>query len=47
MVSECVITYDGVPTYSVSIMEVAHEAVVHETQYSADPFGAGRHIESA
>ena len=39
-VSECVITYDGVPSYSVSIMEFAHEHVVHETQYFADPFGA-------
>jgi hypothetical protein len=37
-VSECVITYDGVPTYSVSIMEFAHEHVVHETQYFADTF---------
>jgi SnoaL-like domain len=39
-VSECIITYDGVPTYSVSIMEFAHEHVVHETQYFADTFGA-------
>ena len=39
-VSECVITYDGVPTYSVSIVELAGEHVVHETQYFADPFGA-------
>ena len=39
-VSECIITYDGVPTYSVSIMEFAHGHVVHETQYFADPFGA-------
>jgi len=39
-VSECIITYDGVPTYSVSIMEFAGEAVVHETQYFADEFGA-------
>jgi SnoaL-like protein len=39
-VSECVITYDGVPTYSVSIMEFAHEHVVHETQYFADTFQA-------
>jgi hypothetical protein len=39
-VSECVITYDGVPTYSVSIMEFADEHVLHETQYFADPFGA-------
>jgi hypothetical protein len=39
-VSECVITYDGVPTYSVSIAELADEQVVHETQYFADTFGA-------
>jgi hypothetical protein len=39
-VSECVITYDSVPTHSVSIMEFAHERVVHETQYFADPFEA-------
>jgi hypothetical protein len=39
-VSECIITYDGVPTYSISIMEFADEQVVHETQYFADPFGA-------
>ena len=39
-VSECVITYDGTPTYSVSIMEFAHEHVVHETQYFTDTFRA-------
>jgi hypothetical protein len=39
-VSECIITYDDVPTYSVSIMKFDHEHVVHETQYFADPFGA-------
>jgi len=39
-VSECIITYDDVPTYSVSIMEFDHEQVVHETQFFADPFGA-------
>ena len=39
-VSECVITYDGVPTYSVSIMEFVHQEVVHETQYFADTFPA-------
>lgn len=39
-VSECVITYDGVPSYSVSIMEFADRQVVHETQYFADPFDA-------
>ena len=38
--SECVITYDGVPTYSVSIMEIADGFVSHETQYFADPFPA-------
>ena len=39
-VSECVITYDGVPSYSVSIMEFADGQVVHETQYFADTFRA-------
>jgi hypothetical protein len=39
-VSECVITYDGVPTHSVSIMEFADEHVALETQYFADPFEA-------
>ncbi len=39
-VSECVITYDGVPTYSVSVMEISDGLVTHETQYFADPFDA-------
>jgi hypothetical protein len=39
-VSECVITYDGAPTYSLSIMEIADGFVTHETQYFADPFEA-------
>jgi len=39
-VSECVITYDGTPTHSVSIMELVNGFVVHETQYFADPFSA-------
>ena len=39
-VSECVITYDGVPTYSVSVMEITDGLVTHETQYFADPFQA-------
>ena len=39
-VSECVITYDDVPSYSVSIMEFADDHVAHETQYFADPFAA-------
>jgi hypothetical protein len=39
-VSECAVTYDGVPTYSVSIMEFAHPFVMHETQYFGNAFGA-------
>ena len=39
-ISECVITYDGVPTYSVSVMEFSDGLVAHETQYFADPFPA-------
>ena len=39
-VSECVITYDSVPTYSVSVMEFSGDLVTHETQYFADPFPA-------
>ena len=39
-ISECVITYDGTPTYSVSIMEFTGDLVAHETQYFADPFPA-------
>jgi hypothetical protein len=39
-VSECLITYDGVPTHSVSVMEISDGLVTHETQYFADPFAA-------
>lgn len=39
-VSECVITYDGAPTRTVSIMEFDGGLVTHETQYFADPFPA-------
>jgi hypothetical protein len=39
-VSECVITYDGVPTCSVSVMEIGDGLVTHETQFFADPFPA-------
>jgi len=35
-----VITYDGVPTCSLSVMEIADGLVTHETQYFADPFRA-------
>jgi hypothetical protein len=38
--SEVVISYDGVPTYAVSVMEFAGDSVAHETQYFADPFPA-------
>jgi hypothetical protein len=33
-----VLTYDGMPSYSVSIMEFREGLVVHETQYFADRF---------
>ena len=39
-VSECTITYDGVPSFSVSIMEFADGSVTHETQYFGDTFEA-------
>jgi hypothetical protein len=39
-VSECIITYDDLPTYSVSMMEFADEHVAHETQFFADTFRA-------
>jgi len=41
-VSECVISYDGVPSHSVSIMELSGGLVAHETQYFADPFDPPR-----
>jgi ketosteroid isomerase-like protein len=37
-VSEFVLSYDGVPSYAVSIMEFRDGGVVHETQYFADRF---------
>jgi SnoaL-like domain len=39
-ISECIITYDGAPTYSVSVMQISDGFVAHETQYFADPFPA-------
>src|SRR3954454_4756003 len=39
-VSECVITYDGAPPFSLSVMEFTDGLVTHETQYFADPFDA-------
>jgi hypothetical protein len=38
--SECVISYDGMPTHSLSVMEISDGLVTHETQYFADPFPA-------
>jgi len=35
-----VITYEGKPAYTVSIMEFRERKVTHETQYFADPFDA-------
>ncbi|WP_315763825.1 MULTISPECIES: nuclear transport factor 2 family protein [unclassified Bradyrhizobium] len=37
-VTEFVLTYDGRPSYTVSIMEFRDGLVTHETQYFADPF---------
>ncbi|MGH6777208.1 MAG: nuclear transport factor 2 family protein [Bradyrhizobium sp.] len=37
-VTEFVLTYDGVPSYAVSIMEFREGLVARETQYFADPF---------
>jgi hypothetical protein len=39
-VTEYIITYEGKPAYTVSIMEFRNGKVVHETQYFADPFDA-------
>jgi hypothetical protein len=39
-VSEFVLTYDGIPSYVVSIMEFSDGRVAHETQYFSDPFDA-------
>ena len=39
-VTEYVITYEGKPAYTVSIMEFRDGKVAHETQYFADPFDA-------
>jgi hypothetical protein len=37
-VTEFILTYDGVPSFAVSIMEFERGLVVHETQYFADHF---------
>jgi uncharacterized protein GlcG (DUF336 family)/ketosteroid isomerase-like protein len=40
-ITELVLTYDGQPTYTVSIMEFTDGKVVRETQYFGDPFEPG------
>jgi hypothetical protein len=40
-VTELVLTYDGAPSYTVSIMEFADGKVARETQYFGDPFEPG------
>jgi hypothetical protein len=37
---ELILTYDGKPSYTVSIMEFRDDKVARETQYFADPFVA-------
>jgi ketosteroid isomerase-like protein len=39
-VTEYILTYDGKPSYTVSIMEFRGDKVARETQYFADPFPA-------
>jgi SnoaL-like domain len=39
-VTELILTYDGKPSDTVSIMEFAGDKVARETQYFADPFPA-------
>jgi ketosteroid isomerase-like protein len=39
-VTEFILTYDGKPSYTVSIMEFSGNKVARETQYFADPFVA-------
>lgn len=39
-ITELILTYDGKPSYTVSIMEFRDDKVARETQYFADPFVA-------
>src|SRR5208337_456349 len=39
-VTELILTYDGKPSHTVSIMEFTGDKVARETQYFADPFPA-------
>jgi SnoaL-like domain len=40
-VTEFILTYDGRPSYSISVMEFLDGKVARETQYFADPFEPG------
>jgi len=40
-VTEFIVTYDGQPSYTVSIMEFEDGKVARETQYFGDPFEPG------
>ncbi len=40
-VTEFVLSYDGQPSYTVSVMEFVEGKVARETQYFADPFEPG------
>jgi hypothetical protein len=40
-VTEFILTYDGAPSYTVSIMEFEDGKVARETQYFGDPFKPG------
>jgi choline dehydrogenase-like flavoprotein len=40
-VTEFVLTYDGQPSYSVSVMEFLDGRMARETQYFGDPFEPG------
>ena len=40
-VTEFILTYDGRPSYTVSVMEFLEGKVAHETQYFGDPFEPG------
>lgn len=40
-VTEFILTYDGQPSYTVSVMEFLDDKVVRETQYFGDPFEPG------
>ena len=37
-ITEFILSYDGIPSYAVSIMEFREGLVAHETQYFADRF---------